>query len=169
MTVTDDRDEAAIWYALHRLEMNYWHDVDLNAGSKAHEFYVNDGLFAVGDNQFRGHDKIRAFYAWRRQRGHTTTRHLINNLQVAAQDPRHAGLTGVLSLYRADGRPPFRGERPPMLIADLSGDCVLGEDDIWRYRSHVLQPIFVGSDIPLSISIDTKILTEDEREGRKQA
>jgi hypothetical protein len=169
MAAIDDRDEAALWYALHRLEMNYWHDVDLNAGSKAHEFYVSDGLFAVGDNQFRGHDKIRAFYAWRRQRGHTTTRHLINNLQVTARDQQHASLTGVLSLYRADGRPPFQGERPPMLIADLSGDCVLGDDNIWRYWSHVLHPIFVGSDIPLSISIDTQILTEHERDARKQA
>ena len=155
-----DRDEAALWYALHCLETNYWHDVDFNAGSKAHEFYLSDGLFAVGDNQFRGHDKIRAFYAWRRQRGHTTTRHLINNLQVAAQDEHHARLAGVISLYRADGRPPFQGERPPMLVADLSGDCVLGDDKIWRYQAHVLHPVFVGRDIPLSISIDTQILAE---------
>ena len=169
MLDTHDRDEAALWYALNCLETCYWHDVDFNAGCKAHEFYLSDGLFAVGDNQFRGHDKIRAFYAWRRQRGHTTTRHLINNLQVSSHDEQRARLTGVLSLYRADGRPPFQGERPPMLVADLGGDCVLGEDKIWRYESHVLQPIFVGRDIPLSISIDTQILAEDERGSRKQA
>src|SRR5205823_14576251 len=63
---------------------------DLNAGDAAHEFYTNDGLFAVGDNQFRGRDKIRAFYAWRRQHGHMTTRHLINNFQVLAQDAHNA-------------------------------------------------------------------------------
>ena len=165
----DRDDEAALWYALQCLETHYWYDVDFNGGSKAHEFYLSDGLFAVGDNQFRGPDKIRAFYAWRRQRGHTTTRHLINNFQVGSQDEHRARLNGVLSLYRADGRPPFQGERPPMLVADLSGDCVLGDDKIWRYQSHVLQPVFVGSDIPLSISIDTQILTEDERGSRKQA
>jgi hypothetical protein len=33
----------------------------------------------------------------------------------------------------------------------------------------VLHPIFVGSDIPLSISIDTQILAEEERDARKQA
>jgi len=164
-----DRDQATLWYALHCLETNYWYDVDFNEGSKAHEFYLSDGLFAVGDNQFRGHDKICAFYAWRRQRGHTTTRHLINNLKVVSHDEGRARVTCVLSLYRADGRPPFQGERPPMLVADLSADCVLGEDKVWRYQSHVLQPIFVGSDIPLSISIDTQILAEDERSPRKQA
>src|ERR1700694_1016596 len=90
-----DRDEADLWYALHCLETNYWHDVDFNAGSKAHEFYLSDGLFAVGDNQFRGHEKIRAFYAWRRQRGHTTTPHLIDNLQVSSHDAQRARLTGA--------------------------------------------------------------------------
>jgi hypothetical protein len=85
------------------------------------------------------------------------------------QDEQRARLIGVLSLYRADGRPPFQGERPPMLVADLTADCVLGEDKVWRYQSHVLHPVFVGRDIPLSISIDTKILAEDERGSRKQA
>jgi hypothetical protein len=162
-------DEAALWYALHCLETSYWHDVDSNEGHRAHEFYVSDGLFMVAENHFHGHDKIRAFYAWRRQRGYTTTRHLINNLQVVRQDGNRARLTGVVSLYRADGRPPFQGERPPMLIADLSADCVRGEDQVWRYVTHVLHPIFVGSDIPLSISIDTQILAEDEGSSRKQA
>ena len=169
MAATDHPDEATLWYALHRLQTNYWYDVDFNAGTRAHEFYVDDGLFAVGDNQFRGHSKIRAFYAWRRQRGHTTTRHLISNLQITAQDAQDARFAGVISLYRADGRPPFQGERPPMLVADVSGDCVLGEDNIWRYRTHVLHPIFVGSDIPLSISIDTHILAEDDPGSRRQA
>jgi SnoaL-like domain len=169
MAGTEDPDEAALWYALHRLETSYWYEVDFNAGTRAHEFYVEDGLFAVGDNQFRGHDKIRAFYAWRLQRGHTTTRHLLNNLQIARQDGPQVRLTGVLSLYRADGRPPFQGERPPMLVADLSADCVPGDDGVWRYQSHVLRPIFVGRDIPLSISIDTQILAEDERGARRKA
>jgi hypothetical protein len=64
-----------------------------------------------------------------------------------------------MSLYRADGRPPFVGERPPMLVADVRAECLRGDDGQWRYRSHVLQPIFVGRDIPHSISIDPKFLS----------
>ena len=79
----NDSEDAALWYALYRLETSYWFEVDFNAGCNAHEFYVDDGLFAVGDNRFQGQDRIRAFYVWRQQRGHTTTRHLISNLQVA--------------------------------------------------------------------------------------
>ena len=166
MTAADEQP-LALWYGLQSLETSYWYDVDFNAGRKAHEFYVADGLFAVGDNQFRGHGKIRAFYSWRRQRGYSTTRHLISNLRVDASDAKRASLVGVLSLYRAEGRPPFQGERPPMLIADLQADCVLGDDQVWRYQTHALKPIFVGSDIPLSISIDTHILAEAEADARR--
>jgi hypothetical protein len=157
-----DTDDVALWYALYRLATNYWYEVDFNGGDKAHEFYVSDGLFAVGDNRFEGHDKIRAYYDWRRRRGHITSRHLLNNLQVFPEDKHDVRQIGVLSLYRADGRPPFQGERPPMLIADIIADCVRGDDEVWRYRSHVLRPLFVGRDIPHSISIDPEFLSRSE-------
>jgi hypothetical protein len=59
-----------------------------------------------------------------------------------------------MSLYRTDGRPPFQWARPPAMIADFEGRCVLGDNGLWRFQSHVLRPIFVGSDLPASISID---------------
>jgi SnoaL-like domain len=154
-----DTDDVALWYALYRLTTNYWFEVDFNGGGEAHEFYVADGLFAVGDNRFEGRERIRAFYAWRQRRGFITSRHLVNNLQVFPTDENRARVIGVLSLYRADGRPPFQGERPPMLIADITADCVRGEDRQWRYQSHVLRPLFVGRDIPHSISIDPQFLS----------
>lgn len=154
-----DTDDAALWYALYRHATNYWYEVDFDGGGRAHEYYLPDGLFAVGDNRFEGHEKIRAYYTWRQRRGYVTSRHLLNNLQVLPVDEHHVRQIGVLSLYRADGRPPFQGERPPMLIADITADCVLGEDNLRRYQSHVLRPLFVGRDIPQSISIDPQFLT----------
>jgi hypothetical protein len=59
-----------------------------------------------------------------------------------------------MSLYRADGSAPFQGARPPAMIADFEVQCVLGEDQLWRFQSHVLRPIFVGSDLSISLSID---------------
>jgi hypothetical protein len=35
---------------------------------------------------------------------------------------------------------------------------VLGDDQLWRFQSHVLRPIFVGSHLPASISIDPQRL-----------
>jgi len=153
-----DTDDLALWYALNRLMTNYWAEVDENGGGQAHEFYLPDALYAVGDNRFEGAEKIRAFYARRRQRGHTSTRHLVSNLRVFGDDARRARAVGVMSLYRADGRPPFRGSRPPALLADFEAQCVLGDDGLWRFQSHVLRPIFVGSDIPVSMSINPQRL-----------
>src|SRR2546421_738533 len=100
-----DTDDLALWYALNRLMTNYWADVDHNGGSRAHEFYLPEALFAVGNNRFEGPEKIRAFYARRRQHGTTTTRHLVGNLRVLRDDARLFWTVGVMSLYRADGRP----------------------------------------------------------------
>jgi hypothetical protein len=35
---------------------------------------------------------------------------------------------------------------------------VLGADERWRFRSHVLTPLFVGHAIPISISVNANRL-----------
>lgn len=149
-----DTDDLALWYALNRLITNYWADVDDNGGSQAHEFYVPEALYSVGANRFEGAGKIRAFYARRWQHGMISTRHLVGNIRVFREDERQARAVGVMSLYRADGPPPIERMRPPAMIADFEARCVLGDDRLWRFQSHVIRPIFVGSDRPASISID---------------
>ncbi|MBV9859606.1 MAG: nuclear transport factor 2 family protein [Alphaproteobacteria bacterium] len=150
----EDTDDPALWYALYRFVANYWREVDRNGGEQAHEYYLPNALFAVGQNRFAGRDKIRVFYQQRRNRGFTTTRHTLANLQVLPIDAGRVRVIGVLSLYRADGRPPFHGARAPMLVADIDAECALAEDGRWAFRSHVLHPLFVGSDIPYSLAID---------------
>jgi hypothetical protein len=51
-----------------------------------------------------------------------------------------------------------RGKAAPAMIADFEAQCVLGDDRLWRFQSHVLRPIFVGSDVPISLSIDPQHL-----------
>lgn len=153
-----DTDDPALWYALNRLIANYWADVDDNGGGHAHEFYLPDALYAVGGNRFEGEEKIRAFYDRRRQRGNTATRHLIANLRVFRDDARRARMSGMMSLYRADGRPPILQAKPAALIADFEAQCVLGDEEMWRFQSHVLRPIFVGGDLPFSVSVDPQRL-----------
>ena len=151
-----DSDDAALWYALHRLIVNYWAEVDENAGRRAHEFYMPDGLYVVGNSRFEGEEKIRAFYV-RRGHGGVVTRHLISNLRAFREDLRHARMTGLMSLYRADGKSPFQGARPPAMIADFEAHCVL-RDGAWRFQSHVLDPFIVGQDMPASIMIKPQAL-----------
>jgi len=153
-----DTDDLALWYALNRLVTNYWADVDDEGGSHAHEFYTPKALYSVGNNRFDGADRIRAFYTRRRQNGTITTRHLVSNLRVFRDDERRAQTVGVMSLYRADGPPPIERMKPPAMIADFEAQCMLGDDQVWRFQSHIIRPIFVGSDRPASISIDPQRL-----------
>jgi hypothetical protein len=150
-------DDLALWCALNRLIANYWADVDENGGQEAHQFYLPDGLYAIGNNRFEGQDKIHAFYA-RRRHGTVLTRHLVANLRVFDEPERRARMLGVMSLYRADGKSPFQGARPPAMIADFEALCVLGEDRRWRFHSHVLRPFIVGNDLPASIMIKAQVL-----------
>lgn len=152
-----DSDDAALWYALHRLIVNYWAEVDDNAGRRAHEFYLPDGLYIVGNSRFEGEEKIRAFYI-RRGHGGVVTRHVVSNVRAFRENARHARVAGLMSLYRADGKSPFQGARPPAMIADFDARCVLGDDGSWRFQSHELHPFIVGSDMPASILIKPQTL-----------
>jgi hypothetical protein len=153
-----DSDDLALWFALNRLITNYWADVDDNGGSQAHGFYLSDALYVVGENRFEGRENIRAFYDRRRARGNATTRHLITNHRAFRAGANLARLSGVMSLYRADGRPPINDVRPLAMIADFEAQCVLVDDDSWLFQSHVLRPIFVGKDRPFSVTIDPERL-----------
>ena len=73
--------DLALWCALNQLLADYWADVDQNDGRQAHEFYLPDGLYTIGNNRFEGKEKIGAFYT-RRRSGTIMTRHLISNLRV---------------------------------------------------------------------------------------
>jgi hypothetical protein len=153
-----DSDDLILWFACNRLITNYWADVDNNGGCQAHEFYSPDALYAVGAKLFEGEEHIRAYYDRRRQHDHSTTRHLIDNLRVFRDDARRARMVGVMSLYRSRGHPPIDEMRPLAMIADFEAQCVLSDDQLWRFHSHVLQPVFIGIDRPFSVTIDPERL-----------
>jgi len=158
-----DTDDLVLWYTLNLLITNYWADVDDNGGSRAHGFYLPDALYVVGENRFEGEENIRGFYDRRRERGNATTRHLITNLRTFRAGVNRARMIGVMSLYRADGRPPINEAKPLAMIADFEAHCVLVDDHTWRFQSHVLRPIFVGRDRPFSVTIDPERLRAQSR------
>ena len=152
-----DSDDLGLWHALNRLMANLWADVDENGGRLAHEFYALDGLYVIGNNRFEGREMIEAFYT-RRRHATIMTRHLLCNLRAFSDDEQHARMVGMMSLYRADGKSPFQGARPPAMIADFEAHCVRGDDRRWRFQSHLLRPFIVGSDLPASIMINPRTL-----------
>ena|ERR1700733_157721 len=159
MDNTHNNEELSIWFALYRLEVTHWNDVDFNGGKNADELYCDDGVLAVGPNRFEGRHGIRIFYEWRRSRGETTSRHIVTNVTVRTHDEHRASAFGAITIYRGKGERPLERGNVPSLVADLTSDCVLGSDNIWRYDSHILDPVFIGADVPLSLAIDPRFLT----------
>jgi hypothetical protein len=139
-----DTASTSLWHELYLLEIRHWRDVNLNEARRAHEFYVEDGLFAVGDTRHQGREAIRNFYSWRRSRGARVSRHIVENFFVEEDsNDVSAVASGVICLFAADGVGVLES-RPPTMIADLRSDCMRGSDGLWRYTSHVLKPIFRG-------------------------
>jgi hypothetical protein len=159
-------DELLLWHALHRLELAYWHDVDANEGRTSHEFFTPDGVKMVGHNRFDGREQIRAFYDWRARQngadvvrqlgisGLRAVRHLVTNLYVVSSRERCATVRGIVVFY---GGPTKRQSNPPM-VADLISECVLNSDNVWRYKSHTLRPVFMSNATPASMQIDPNFL-----------
>jgi hypothetical protein len=165
-------DELLLWHALHRLEVTYWYDVDLNEGRTAHEFFTPDGVKMVGHNRFEGRNEIREFYQWRARQsgakavhrlgisGTKAVRHLVTNLYVASSSELCATVLGVVSFYGGATYPWKRQSTPPMMVADLINECVLSKDNVWRFKSHTLRPVFMSDEAPPSMVIDPRFLVQ---------
>jgi hypothetical protein len=161
-------DELLLWHALHRLEVTYWYDVDFNEGRTAHELFTPDGVKIVGHNRFEGREQIQAFYRWRARQNVATAvrqlgiigvravRHLITNLFVASSGERCATVRGIVIFYGGKSR---LQSNPPM-VADLINECVLNKDNMWRFKSHTLRPIFMSNETPPSMQIDPNFLKD---------
>jgi hypothetical protein len=153
-------DDFILWHALHRLEVTYWYDVDSNGGRSAHEFFAPDGVMVVGHNRFEGREKIREYYEWRARHivggtgGTMAMRHLVTNLFIASSNECCATVRGIVSFYGGAVQPSKRQSKPPMLVGDLANECVLSQDDMWRFKSHILRPVFLSQDTPPSMAID---------------
>ena len=160
------QDEHLLWHALHRLEVAYWYDVDFNEGRTAHEFFTPDGVKMVGHNRFEGREQIRAFYEWRARQngakvvrqlgisGLRAVRHLVTNLYVASSSERCATVLGIVIFYGGKSK---RQSNPPM-VADLINECVLNKDNVWRFKSHTLRPVFMSKATPPEMQIDPDFL-----------
>ena len=140
----DDAAIAAIERRIVALEIDYWFDVDHHWGRNAPQFYVPDGLFAIGDSPMKSRKAVQDFYSWRESRGARIARHVVSNLRVRVHDNRSARLDCILQLYAADGVPVLES-RPAIMVADVESECVLAEGR-WLFASHLVKPLFMGGE-----------------------
>ena len=131
-----------LWAELSQFVADYWHEVDHNAGARAHEFFIPHGVFMTSTQIYEGQDAIQEFYQKRSARGDRTARHLVNNLRIARATDDEVTIDWVLCLYAHDGLP-VQASAPPILIADVS-DCCVQTQGGWRLRSRQINPVFKG-------------------------
>ena len=128
---------------IQMLANDFWHEVDHNWGKNAAEFFVEDGVYDLGNQRLVGRDAIKSFYNWRQERGARVARHLVNNMRVSMYDGDSTEAISILSLVAADGEPPLPSE-PPIMLGDVIDKCVRGTDGRWRDQSRVLRKLFAG-------------------------
>lgn len=149
-------DMHAICADLHRLQVDYWYEVDHNYGRNATDFYLEDGVFVVGAERMEGRGEIAAFYRWREKRGDRTARHIVANHRVKHATADEAEFHCIMTLYADDGVPVLPSQ-VPVMIADVVDHCVR-EGGVWRFRSHVLKTVFQGGAQP-TIPTRSELLT----------
>lgn len=130
--------------ALHQNAVDYWFRVDCEGGAGVSEMFCEGGVFHAGPGEpLVGRQAIEAFYAWRRDRGARTSRHVIANFHAAFDGPEKARTSCVMLLYASDGTPPHIGTNPAM-VADMIDDCVKGADGVWRYARRNFAPLWMS-------------------------
>jgi len=141
MTPAERLHEIAM---LRQNAIDYWYRVDHEGGAGVSAMFVEDGVFHAGPGEpLVGRAAIEAFYAWRRERGQRTSRHVVTNFHAAFDGPHRARTTCIMLLYGTDGTPPHAGTGAAM-IADMIDDCVRGDDGLWRYAKRDFAPLWMG-------------------------
>src|SRR5690606_22253635 len=101
---------------LEALAVEYWYEVDVNGGGRAHAFYTEDATFTTSIKTRRGREAIRDFYTAREQRGPRVSLHVVQNFRVVLNGPNRAYCDYIMSLYAADGEPVLPS-KPAIMIA----------------------------------------------------
>jgi hypothetical protein len=102
-----DRRERLL--AIAELEQglnDFWHDVDVNWGQNAADFYSEDCVYESGKLRIEGREGIRKFYSWREDRGERTAVHAVANFRATFDDKGGAIANWYMLLYAEDGAPP---------------------------------------------------------------
>lgn len=141
MTPVERLHELAV---LRQNAIDYWYRVDHDGGAGVSDMFVADGVFHAGPGDpLVGRAAIEAFYAWRRERGTRTSRHIVTNFHAAFDGDAIARTTCIMLLYGADGPPPHAGTGAA-LVADMVDDCVKSDDGRWLYARRNFTPLYMG-------------------------
>jgi hypothetical protein len=156
------REDALDTVLLEQMLHDYWREIDFNAGRNVADYWVDDGIFVVGDQvSVRGSVALTAFYAdWAKQvsalkSGVRTARHSSMSLRCLFEAEGVATLTFLALNFSGSGNPPLYDATAPTIISDARMECRRDAEGQWRIASFHAQPIFIGADPFLNKQIVT--------------
>ncbi len=134
-------DSLILKFSIESLMIDYWHEVDFNAGRQAHEHFTLDADFtASSGTRYEGRPAIRQFYETLLGSVDAKLRHAVSNLRVVPDGPDRACAQSLLFFHSMAGT--IAGpSAPPKLIADVIDICVREADGVWRYASRTIVPL----------------------------
>jgi hypothetical protein len=153
-----DADRLALTQTLHAMIVDYWHDVDMNWGRDAADYFVPDGQWEGGERVVGSNrEEIRDFYTRRERQGLRVTFHSVGNFRATFDGgPDRALCQWVMVLWGGDGVPVLP-TAPPILIDYVTERWVLTEDG-WRIEHRGSHPLFRGGQV-------LKLAPREESEG----
>jgi hypothetical protein len=148
-----DPQSAATAFELQQTVSAFAHEIDSNNGLNLADFYTADGVFFVGDTQYKGHEAINKFYADRLTRipsqhkdGIRVGCHTFINLRTEIRDAHNATVFFTNVSYAGEGHPPVRMTITPAMITRCHMDFRLEDDGVWRIAAFIGTPLFIGDD-----------------------
>jgi hypothetical protein len=136
-------DDFRLRHALQERLIDYWWDVDCNDAQGALGFYTRDCVYRMCEHRMDGHTAIRQYYDYRESRGPRVVRHVLTNLRARIESKDRGIVSGVLTVYAADGVPVLAAA-PPILVADNRALFVREPDGVWRMAEHDITALFRG-------------------------
>lgn len=127
------------WLSVATLATEFSWRIDHQAGDGVSALFTPDGVYGYDQFEMLGTDAIDDFYRERRERGKRLSRHLFSTARLKREDDGSISAWSTLTLYAADGEPPF----PATVTAIMDyHDRIVFVEGVCRYARRWVTPLF---------------------------
>lgn len=144
-------EQALAMIELEQVLIDYWHEIDTNAGRNAADFYTPDCTARIGPMEIEGSDGVARYYTDRAARAIDASgavrlgRHCFANLRIAFAG-EEAELRFTLVSYAGFGAPPILDGTMPVSVSCGTIACRRDEAGDWRFARYAVTPLMVSAE-----------------------
>lgn len=113
--------------------------IDHRAGDGVSALFTHDGVYGYDGFEMLGTSAIDAFYRERRERGKRLSRHIFSAARLQRAQDGSVAAWSTLTLYAADGEPPYPATATAIMDYRDRIVCVNGD---YRFSRRWVTPLF---------------------------